>query len=683
MLYQHFALLIPRHSQVHSEETMRRIAFGLLLVCCFGMPVVTDAALRRTVKPIVTMASQATLQLARSIAARPDNTFISTWSRQSLIYFAIHGNDGTHGGAVGVGIGEIATVAVDAAGNFVIVWVGYEGDNSYGIYAQRYTAAGVATGPQVHVNEYTTNNQTLPAVAMNAGGEFVVVWQSSGQDGNLFEIYARRYDAFSIAEGGEFRVNETIANSQIHPSVAMRDDGSFIVTWANQTSGLTALGIKKRRYDGSGTALAGEEVIHTADASTAPVEVLPGGGFAVAYLQNTHAYLQRYTAAGVADGQPIHIYNGVKEVRLDVTADGRFAAAFDSEWMTQVSLFDANGVLLASGIDIADVEGGVTYFPWVALKPNGDVVVSWSRGAPVADFELRQVRMVRAVRLDRNGDLTGDILVTRDDSMAAWHMENMAIRMAQTWWKSTLRYIGPYYLGDTQTQEQIYQNPGSWALQTSHWHTIATPPAGWEARATADFDGDTRTDVVLHNQSTGEVAIWLLNENLTIRAGAIIGSAPAGWQIRAAGDVNADGKDDVILQHETSREVAIWRMDAFVITGAGVIASPAAGWSVRTSGDFNGDGRNDIALHNSQTGEIALWLMNDLTITGAGVIAQLPLWWRLGGATDANGDGRDDLVLEDTNEFQFAVWAMNGTTITQGRVIGVAPGWQLTMQAPN
>src|SRR4029079_14340491 len=64
----------------------------------------------------------------------------------------------------------------------------------YGIFAQRYNAAGTAQLPrEFRVNTYTSSSQLLHAVAADASGDFVVAWQSSGQDGDGDGIYAQRY----------------------------------------------------------------------------------------------------------------------------------------------------------------------------------------------------------------------------------------------------------------------------------------------------------------------------------------------------------------------------------------------------------------------------------------------------------------------------------------------------------
>src|SRR6185503_7283171 len=95
-----------------------------------------------------------------------------------------------------------------------------DGD-SYGIYAQRYNALGVPQGEEFRVNTFTANNQSSSSVAMHRDGNFVISWGSVAQDGSGYGIYAQRYNALGVAQGGEFQVNTFTTNFQIDPSIAM------------------------------------------------------------------------------------------------------------------------------------------------------------------------------------------------------------------------------------------------------------------------------------------------------------------------------------------------------------------------------------------------------------------------------------------------------------------------------
>lgn len=124
-------------------------------------------------------------------------------------------------------------VTSDAAGNFVVVWQSYSDGSGYGVFGQRYDATGVARGSEFQVNTYTTSQQSSPAVASDAAGDFVVAWDSSGQDGNGLGIFAQRYDASGARRGFEFRVNTTTSGSQRGPSATSDTVGNLVVAWTD------------------------------------------------------------------------------------------------------------------------------------------------------------------------------------------------------------------------------------------------------------------------------------------------------------------------------------------------------------------------------------------------------------------------------------------------------------------
>jgi hypothetical protein len=88
---------------------------------------------------------------------------------------------------------------MDSAGDFVIAWEsgGNQDGSFYGIFAQRYNAAGVEQGSEFQVNTFTPNTQSSPSVAMDAAGDFVIGWTSQNQDGSSLGIFAQRYGRFS------------------------------------------------------------------------------------------------------------------------------------------------------------------------------------------------------------------------------------------------------------------------------------------------------------------------------------------------------------------------------------------------------------------------------------------------------------------------------------------------------
>src|SRR5262249_5376418 len=158
-----------------------------------------------------------------------------------------------------------ARVAVDPSGNFVVVWasIGQDGDQA-GVFAQRYDNTGAKAGSEFQVNTYTTGYQSYPSVAMDGAGNFVVVWQSGpGQDGDKRGIFGRRYDSSETALGGEFQVNATTTGYQNYPRVGSDAAGNFAVVWQSTDVDGSGQAIIARRFDSSGNPQSPELLVNT------------------------------------------------------------------------------------------------------------------------------------------------------------------------------------------------------------------------------------------------------------------------------------------------------------------------------------------------------------------------------------------------------------------------------------
>ena len=126
--------------------------------------------------------------------------------------------------------------ASDAAGNFVVVWNGFDAD-SYGVFGQRFAADGSPVGSEFRVNTHTTDSQSDPHVGVDASGNFAVVWESRTQDGSEYGVFGQRFD-ISGPLGPEFRVSTYTQNDQWTSAVAADAAGNFVVVWASPQEGL-------------------------------------------------------------------------------------------------------------------------------------------------------------------------------------------------------------------------------------------------------------------------------------------------------------------------------------------------------------------------------------------------------------------------------------------------------------
>jgi len=142
-----------------------------------------------------------------------------------------------------------ARVAFDRYGDFVVVWIGYGGQDGSGsgIFGQFYDPTGTPYGSEFQVNTYTPGYQLLPRVATDEGGSFVVVWASQFEDGSGYGISGRTLDAFG-PRGVEFQINSYTTGLQMSPAVARSPDGDFVVAWYSYGQDGDSYGVFAQRY---------------------------------------------------------------------------------------------------------------------------------------------------------------------------------------------------------------------------------------------------------------------------------------------------------------------------------------------------------------------------------------------------------------------------------------------------
>jgi hypothetical protein len=177
-----------------------------------------------------------------SIAAHGDGDFVVTWNHGS--------QDGSVSGIFGQRFDQDAAkvgtdfqvntvtlshqnlprVASDADGDFVVVFNGVDASNT-GVLAQRFDSSGARIGGEFLVNTFFTAAQFGGDIGMAGDGTFVIAWQSQGNDGNNYGIFAQTFDSSGSPSGVEFQVNKYTPTSQVNPSAAMAADGDFVIAW--------------------------------------------------------------------------------------------------------------------------------------------------------------------------------------------------------------------------------------------------------------------------------------------------------------------------------------------------------------------------------------------------------------------------------------------------------------------
>jgi hypothetical protein len=125
-------------------------------------------------------------------------------------------------------------------GNYVVVWTS-KINGQTNIVGQMYKASGVQIGGQFQVNTTASTSWGSPDVAMDAAGNFVIVWCGAGPNAtanNTSDIYARAFTANGQALTSQFLVDQFVLGMQQpgvqnQPRVAMSPDGTFVITWTS------------------------------------------------------------------------------------------------------------------------------------------------------------------------------------------------------------------------------------------------------------------------------------------------------------------------------------------------------------------------------------------------------------------------------------------------------------------
>src|SRR5690606_14666581 len=125
------------------------------------------------------------------------------------------------------------------------------------VYIRRYSSSG---SPLTAISRVNTSlqfggDQTAPAIAMDDAGNFVVVWDATFPLISGHAVYGRRFFASGTPrDAAQFAV-DTVANGQpTMPSAAMDADGDFVITWQTGLPGANRE-VKARRFAKTGAAL--------------------------------------------------------------------------------------------------------------------------------------------------------------------------------------------------------------------------------------------------------------------------------------------------------------------------------------------------------------------------------------------------------------------------------------------
>jgi hypothetical protein len=306
-------------------------------------------------------------------------------------------------------------VAMDSNGDFVITWQSTNQDGSgYGIYAKRYNSLGEpqtcsgsspqcdSTTGEFRVNAYLTESQMYPSISMSDSGNFVIAWQSAGQDGSSWGVFTRIFNSSGVPQGSDIQANTYTNSAQGNPSVSMNNSNDFLIAWNSPQDPDGSIGIYARKFN-----QAGAEVIPEFRVSnfTTKIQDVPSvamdddGDFVIGWesgqgdpqvvqgyygTQTIYSYeimLQRYNANGTENGPEFQVNNFTANNQsmpaITNNNTGNFIVAWNDITGAYGQQFNSSGAEV-NAEHKANISGGYKKYADVAMDNNGNFTIIWT-----------------------------------------------------------------------------------------------------------------------------------------------------------------------------------------------------------------------------------------------------------------------------------------------------------------
>lgn len=309
-------------------------------------------------------------QLAPKVAMAPSGAWIAVWEDDSSAadgagHHDIKARGFASGGCAGFpelvvnpvtdGHQQTPAMAVDAAGNFVVVWADDRDDNGvFQLNARGLAADGSERIPVFTVNSAAQGQQTAPVVAMAPDGRFVVAWEDDPASDGRQQILVRGFAPDGTQSFADRSVHDDVAGQRIRPAIGMDANAEFVVAWQDDSDGNGTYQIKARGFDASG----------------AP-------RFAA------------MTVNSVAQGQQ-------RNPAIGVSATGRFVVGWeddqDGDGLYQIIArgFDASGAGVLADFDVPASPAGQHLHPAIAMAPDGSFGAAWQDdGDHDGEYDIR------------------------------------------------------------------------------------------------------------------------------------------------------------------------------------------------------------------------------------------------------------------------------------------------------
>jgi hypothetical protein len=245
-------------------------------------------------------------------------------------------------------------VVVDASGNAISVWrqadVTPTNGVQFNVWANRYTASTTSWGAPTSIESDDTGSADAPEVAMDSSGNAIAVWSQKVFAWN--SILANRFDAGTGLWGMATLVETNDTNNARYPAVAMDANGDAVVVWEHWENRpdkgfIGPSRVASNRFSAGPGTWGTAELIDTAGSISKSVDVtIDGAGSALAvWTQGDDAVANRFNAGAGTWSTSVLIETndvgpeGVDRVRIAADTVGNAIAVWDQFDGTQINIF--------------------------------------------------------------------------------------------------------------------------------------------------------------------------------------------------------------------------------------------------------------------------------------------------------------------------------------------------------
>lgn len=326
----------------------------------------------------------------------------------------------------------VPQIAALTNGGFAIVWEddsGSDGVNGFkSLNARVFGPTGTPVANNFVVNTANAFDQSAAQITALTGGGFVITWcdQSNVQNPNgNSDIRARVFPASGSPAGAEFIVNNANTSAQTVPQITALTNGGFVIVWedaSNSDGGNGFLSLNARVFDATGTPLANNFVVNTANAfdqAAAQITALTGGGFVITWrddsgLNNPPASDIRarvYPASGTPAGAEFVVNSTTTKnqtvPQIAALTNGGFVVVWNDDGNTDggngvnesflsldARIFDATGTPLGSQFTVNTANKFDQTAAQIVGLTGGGFVITWRddsglNNPPASDIRAR------------------------------------------------------------------------------------------------------------------------------------------------------------------------------------------------------------------------------------------------------------------------------------------------------